>query len=102
MSPASVWRRANADRRVITSPSARRPTAAIASAPIFPRRWFSPRPGEYDGGELVVEDTYGAHNVKLPSGHMILLPGHQPASHPAGHPRRASGFVFLGPEHDPG
>jgi predicted 2-oxoglutarate/Fe(II)-dependent dioxygenase YbiX len=25
-------------------------------------------------GELVVEDTYGAHNVKLPAGHMILYP----------------------------
>lgn len=29
---------------------------------------------EYDGGELVVEDTYGAHSVKLPAGHMILYP----------------------------
>jgi PKHD-type hydroxylase len=29
---------------------------------------------EYDGGELVVEDTYGVHNVKLPSGHMVLYP----------------------------
>jgi len=29
---------------------------------------------EYDGGELVVEDTYGTHQVKLPAGHMILYP----------------------------
>ncbi len=29
---------------------------------------------EYDGGELVVEDTYGAHQIKLPPGHMILYP----------------------------
>lgn len=29
---------------------------------------------EYDGGELVVEDTYGTHKVKLPAGHMILYP----------------------------
>jgi PKHD-type hydroxylase len=29
---------------------------------------------EYDGGELVVEDTYGVHTVKLPAGHMILYP----------------------------
>jgi PKHD-type hydroxylase len=29
---------------------------------------------EYDGGELVVEDTYGTHSVKLPAGHMILYP----------------------------
>lgn len=29
---------------------------------------------EYDGGELVVEDTYGVHSVKLPAGHMVLYP----------------------------
>jgi PKHD-type hydroxylase len=27
-----------------------------------------------DGGELIVEDTYGAHRVKLPAGDMILYP----------------------------
>src|SRR5579862_5797349 len=27
---------------------------------------------EYDGGELVVEDTYGSQHVKLPAGHLIL------------------------------
>lgn len=31
-------------------------------------------PEEYDGGELIVEDTYGSKNVKLPAGHMILYP----------------------------
>ena len=31
-------------------------------------------PSEYDGGELVVEDTYGAHEVKLPAGDAILYP----------------------------
>jgi len=31
-------------------------------------------PAGYDGGELVVEDTYGAHAVKLPAGHMVLYP----------------------------
>jgi PKHD-type hydroxylase len=29
---------------------------------------------EYDGGELVVEDTYGTHEVKLAAGDMILYP----------------------------
>ncbi|MDB5967610.1 MAG: Fe2+-dependent dioxygenase [Hydrocarboniphaga sp.] len=29
---------------------------------------------EYDGGELLVEDTYGTHSVKLPAGHLILYP----------------------------
>lgn len=36
---------------------------------------FFSGPEEYDGGELVVEDTYGVHNVKLPAGHMVLYPG---------------------------
>jgi PKHD-type hydroxylase len=35
---------------------------------------FLASPDEYDGGELVVEDTYGTHSVKLPAGHMILYP----------------------------
>lgn len=35
---------------------------------------FLAQPDEYDGGELVVEDTYGAHSVKLPAAHMILYP----------------------------
>ena len=35
---------------------------------------FFSNPDEYDGGELVVEDTYGVHSVKLPAGHLILYP----------------------------
>lgn len=35
---------------------------------------FFTEPGDYDGGELVVEDTYGTHAVKLPAGHLILYP----------------------------
>jgi PKHD-type hydroxylase len=35
---------------------------------------FFSRPDEYDGGDLIVEDTYGTHAVKLPAGHMILYP----------------------------
>lgn len=35
---------------------------------------FLAEPEEYDGGELVVEDNYGAHTIKLPAGHMVLYP----------------------------
>jgi len=35
---------------------------------------FFSEPDEYDGGELVVEDTYGSKSVKLPAGDMILYP----------------------------
>ncbi len=31
-------------------------------------------PDSYDGGELIIHDTYGAHQVKLPAGDMILYP----------------------------
>lgn len=33
---------------------------------------FLSDPEDYDGGELVVRDTYGEHEVKLPAGDMIL------------------------------
>jgi len=35
---------------------------------------FLSDPEEYDGGELIVEDYYGSHRVKLPSGHLVLYP----------------------------
>lgn len=35
---------------------------------------FFSEPEEYDGGELVIEDTYGSKSVKLPAGDMILYP----------------------------
>src|SRR3984957_11055893 len=35
---------------------------------------FLNAPEDYDGGELLVEDTYGAHNAKLAAGDMILYP----------------------------
>jgi len=35
---------------------------------------FLSDPGEYDGGELVIEDTFGTHPVKLMPGDMILYP----------------------------
>jgi len=35
---------------------------------------FLSEPHEYDGGELRIEDTYGAHEVKLPAGDAIVYP----------------------------
>jgi PKHD-type hydroxylase len=35
---------------------------------------FLSAPEDYDGGELIVEDTYGAHGAKLAAGDMILYP----------------------------
>jgi PKHD-type hydroxylase len=35
---------------------------------------FLSQPDEYDGGELVVEDSYGMHSVKLAAGDLVLYP----------------------------
>ncbi|NYH49073.1 Fe2+-dependent dioxygenase [Xanthomonas arboricola] len=36
---------------------------------------FLSDPDSYDGGELVIEDTYGTQSVKLPAGHLVIYPG---------------------------
>ena len=35
---------------------------------------FLSHPAEYDGGELVIEDTFDARSIKLPAGDLILYP----------------------------
>lgn len=35
---------------------------------------FLEDPDAYDGGELIVSDTYGEHEVKLPAGDLIVYP----------------------------
>jgi PKHD-type hydroxylase len=35
---------------------------------------FLSQPSEYDGGELLIEDTYGVQRVKLDAGSMVLYP----------------------------
>lgn len=36
---------------------------------------FIAEPERYEGGELIIEDTYGQQMVKLPAGDMVLYPG---------------------------
>lgn len=35
---------------------------------------FLADPASYDGGELIVSDTYGEHAVKLPAGDLVIYP----------------------------
>lgn len=57
---------------------------------------FFCEPDEYEGGELVIEDSYGAHSVKLPAGDLILYPStslHQVKPVTAG--ARISSFFWI-------
>ena len=57
---------------------------------------FFSQPDEYDGGELMIEDTYGVHSVKLPAGSMVLYPStslHHVA--PVTRGARVSSFFWL-------
>ncbi|MBR0937953.1 Fe2+-dependent dioxygenase [Bradyrhizobium jicamae] len=35
---------------------------------------FLSEPEDYEGGELVIEDLYGSHEIKLPAGDLVLYP----------------------------
>ena len=35
---------------------------------------FLSEPEDYEGGELIIEDYYGSHEIKLPAGHLVLYP----------------------------
>ena len=53
------------------------PSITAGGAPIRVRTdmsatLFLTEPGDYDGGELVVLDTFGEHKVKLPAGDLVL------------------------------
>ncbi|MCB5195838.1 Fe2+-dependent dioxygenase [Deefgea salmonis] len=57
---------------------------------------FFSDPDEYDGGELVIEDTYGVHEVKLAAGDMVLYPSsslHRVEPITRGH--RVASFMWL-------
>jgi PKHD-type hydroxylase len=57
------------DNSVRQNPATGQPIRCDLSATLF-----LSEPEDYDGGELVVDDTYGAHEVKLEAGDMILYP----------------------------
>lgn len=57
---------------------------------------FFADPDEYDGGELVIEDTYGTHSVKLPAGQAVVYPAtslHR--VNPVTRGRRIASFLWI-------
>ena len=57
---------------------------------------FLTPPEEYDGGELIVEDNFGLHSVKLPLGHMVLYPSSSlHRVEPISRGRRVSSFFWI-------
>ena len=58
--------------------------------------FFFANPEDYDGGELLIEDTYGAKSVKLPAGHMVLYPSNSlPQVTPVTRGTRLCSFFWL-------
>jgi len=57
---------------------------------------FLSSPQDYDGGELEVVDTYGAHEVKLPAGDLVLYPASSlHRVHPVTRGARVCSFFWL-------
>jgi PKHD-type hydroxylase len=57
---------------------------------------FLSEPDEYEGGELIVEDTFGSHAVKLKAGSLVLYPSsslHQVTAVTKG--QRTACFMFI-------
>lgn len=79
------------DNAIRRNPATGEPLRADLSATLF-----LTDPDDYDGGELVVEDTYGAHSVKLSAGDLILYPAsslHQVT--PVTRGQRTSAFFWI-------
>jgi PKHD-type hydroxylase len=57
---------------------------------------FLTPPEDYDGGDLIIEDTYGIHKAKLPLGHMVVYPSSSlHRVEPVTRGRRISSFFWI-------
>lgn len=57
---------------------------------------FLAEPDEYDGGELIINDTYGEHEVKLPAGDLVLYPSSSLHEvRPVTHGSRLAAFFWI-------
>lgn len=69
MNPASATSRPPNGR-----PEHQGPASGLLRADISTTVFFSD-PDDYEGGELIIQDTYGEQRVKLPAGHAVVYPG---------------------------
>jgi len=57
---------------------------------------FLCEPDDYEGGELLIDDTYGVHSVKLPAGHLVLYPSSSlHRVEPVTHGARLASFMWV-------
>jgi PKHD-type hydroxylase len=56
---------------------------------------FLSESGEYDGGELVIEDTFGVQSIRLEAGNMILYPASSLHVRPVTRGARVSSFFWI-------
>lgn len=62
------------DGAIMTLPASAMQPAATTVRSDVSCTLFLCDPDEYDGGELIINDTYGEHEVKLAAGDLILYP----------------------------
>lgn len=57
---------------------------------------FLNSPESYQGGELIIQDTFGQHSVKLPAGDMVIYPSSSlHAVMPVTHGQRVASFMWI-------
>ena len=93
----SLRDRAPPSARTSTTLSGRSLVLITAAADISATLFLS-LPSEYDGGELVIEDTYGSHAVKLAAGDIVIYP-HAASTGASRDTWRPDRGLLLGPEH---
>lgn len=62
------------DQQQLTEAQAHANTSRLLRTDVSTTVFFSD-PGEYEGGELIIQDTYGEQRVKLPAGQAVVYPG---------------------------